>query len=638
MLEVEHDARHCVGREVTLHLDGSDECLTLGSKRICKRIVFVSTDVADIQLSMSACKPQLTSVRMVAMTKRFALSRMRQRLTFHAGGDVSDVVSPHALYREYRQHLQQQEQLDTYTPKSSRLMSSEESKPLAGSVYLYTAGRIKASFDPSLLAAVDRAVRLGASIEWIDKVADASALPYSESVVSSEPTSNECCTHGFVMPVATGVQYRVDVIEALLRGAEDSIQLIYADHDHVDQSGNYRQPELKPEWNPELLLNTNYIGHPYLMRAAWITQQLPPLSEAHLLESALVQAALTLSADEVVRLPQVLASLPMKNATSAEAFPKRDGLQWSDVVKQQLSSLEPQVHVEQGLLPQSARIFWPLPAEHPTVDIIIPTRDNCAVLRNCVESVLTRTDYSRYHIHLMDNDSCESDTLSYYALLAEEQRVSVIAYPGEFNFSAINNAAVKQTQASIIVLLNNDTQVINRNWLDELVRQAVRPRVGCVGAKLYYSNGMIQHGGVITGITGIAGHAHRYQSRDADGYCGRLKQSQNFSAVTAACLAVRRETFEQVGGLDEQDLGVAWNDVDFCLKVQAAGFSNIWTPYAELFHHEGFSRGADDNKQKVLRARREFLVMQNRWQLDQRIDPAYHPDLTRDREDFSLAA
>ena len=211
-------------------------------------------------------------------------------------------------------------------------------------------------------------------------------------------------------------------------------------------------------------------------------------------------------------------------------------------------------------------------------------------------------------------------------------------HPGVFNYSAINNAAVKKTHGDIILLLNNDTEVINEDWLDEMVRQAIRPGTGCVGAKLYYSNGMIQHGGVITGITGVAGHAHRFQSGDSDGYCGRLKLSQNFSAVTAACLAVRRETYKQVGGLDELELGVAWNDVDFCLRVKRAGFNNLWTPYAELFHHEGLSRGADDTKDKVARARSEYAVMQRRWHLDQCVDPAYHPDLTRDHEDFSLAA
>jgi GT2 family glycosyltransferase len=271
------------------------------------------------------------------------------------------------------------------------------------------------------------------------------------------------------------------------------------------------------------------------------------------------------------------------------------------------------------------------------VDIIVPTRDQPAVLRTCIESVLEKSDYPNFRLHIVDNESVEQATIDYFSSIVSNARVSVTQHAGSFNYSAINNAVVQQVQGEVIVLLNNDTEVINSGWLTELVRQALRSEVGCVGAKLYYTNGVIQHGGVITGITGIAGHAHRFLAGDADGYCGRLKQSQNFSAVTAACLAVRRETWLQVGGLDEADLGVAWNDVDFCLRVKKAGYRNVWTPYAELYHHEGLSRGADNTRNKVQRAHSEFDVMQSRWQLDGMVDSAYHPALTRDQENFTLA-
>ena len=217
----------------------------------------------------------------------------------------------------------------------------------------------------------------------------------------------------------------------------------------------------------------------------------------------------------------------------------------------------------------------------------------------------------------MTTTVCEDETERYYQSLENDERVRLIRYKQPFNYSAINNFAVGCTDAPILVLLNNDTEVISASWLDELVRQALRPDVGCVGAKLYYSNGRIQHAGVVVGITGVAGHAFRYERGDEDGYCGRLQASQNYTAVTAACLAVRRETYLQVGGFDQDNLSVAWNDVDFCMKVQASGLRNVWTPYAELFHHEGLSRGSDDTPAKIQRVNAERRVMMERWALSE---------------------
>ena len=205
-----------------------------------------------------------------------------------------------------------------------------------------------------------------------------------------------------------------------------------------------------------------------------------------------------------------------------------------------------------------------------------------------------------------------------------------------FNYSAINNFGVRHAKGEIIGLVNNDIEPINGSWLAEMVRQVLRPEIGCVGAKLYYPNGTLQHGGVILGLGGVAGHAHRFFPRQSDGYCGRLKLAQNLTAVTAACLLLRKNVFNEVRGLNEPRLAVAYNDVDLCLKVHQAGYRNLWTPYAELYHHESISRGADNTPKKRARWLKEMAYMRRTWAHLLDNDPAYNPNLTLVYEDFSL--
>jgi len=227
--------------------------------------------------------------------------------------------------------------------------------------------------------------------------------------------------------------------------------------------------------------------------------------------------------------------------------------------------------------------------------------------------------------------------LAWFDDIRKDSRVRVLRYGHPFNFSAINNFGVRQARGEIIGLVNNDIEVISEDWLTEMVSHACRPEIGCVGAKLYYDNDTIQHAGVIVGLGGVAGHSHKYFPKEAPGYFYRLQLIQNLSAVTAACLLVRKEIFEAVGGLNENDLKVAFNDVDFCLKVQAAGYRNLWTPYAELYHHESISRGAEDTPAKQARFASEIAYMKRTWPEQLQSDPAYSVNLTKDREDFSLA-
>jgi len=214
--------------------------------------------------------------------------------------------------------------------------------------------------------------------------------------------------------------------------------------------------------------------------------------------------------------------------------------------------------------------------------------------------------------------------------------VRVLRYDQPFNYSAINNFAARQARGSFLALINNDVEVISPDWLSEMVSHALRADIGCVGAKLYYPNDTIQHAGVVCGIGGVAGHSHKYRPREDDGYFSRLRIVHNTSAVTAAALLLRREVFEQVGGLDETGLRVAFNDVDLCLKVMQAGYRNLFTPFAELYHHESVSRGSDETPEKRERFKRECAVMQARWPEVLARDPYYNPNLTLQREDYSL--
>jgi GT2 family glycosyltransferase len=216
--------------------------------------------------------------------------------------------------------------------------------------------------------------------------------------------------------------------------------------------------------------------------------------------------------------------------------------------------------------------------------------------------------------------------------------VCVFGDDGPFNFSRLNNRAVAQAKGEIVVLLNNDTEVISPGWLDEMVSHAVRPGVGAVGGRLWYSDRTLQHGGVILGMGGVAGHAHHRLSRHASGYFNRSRVIQSFSAVTAACLAIRKTIYLEIGGLNEKDLAIAFNDVDFCLRLRAAGYRNVWTPYAELCHHESVSRGQEDTPEKQARFNREAAYMRKRWGqlLDQ--DPAYNPNLALDDPGFVMAS
>ena len=418
-------------------------------------------------------------------------------------------------------------------------------------------------------------------------------------------------------------------------------QIIYSDEDKLDESGQRCDPYFKPDFSPDLLLAQNYFGHFCVFRRSLVCRAgafragFEGSQDYDLILRCLTQLTDT---NGVLHLPHVLYHW-RKTAGSTALSPDEKSYAYDAAqraLQQHLDSQKPGARVE-IVAPGLYRQHWPL-ADSPKVSIVVPTRDGLDVLKPCIDSIVQRTQYTNYEIVVVDNQSCLPETAAYLDELQEslQGRLRVLAYDQPFNYSAINNYAAAHASGDVLALLNNDIEVLNADWLSEMVAQATRPGVGCVGAKLYYPDGTLQHGGVILGIGGVAGHAHQFAARDAVGYFNRLRVVHNVSAVTGAALVVKKGIYLQVGGMDEANLPVAFNDVDFCLRVRQAGYRNVWTPYAELVHHESKTRGADNTPDKQSRFERECRFMQEKWAAMLQHDPYYNPNLSLQREDYSL--
>jgi GT2 family glycosyltransferase len=273
----------------------------------------------------------------------------------------------------------------------------------------------------------------------------------------------------------------------------------------------------------------------------------------------------------------------------------------------------------------------------PLISIIIPFKDKPELLDICVNSILDRSTYQNYEIIGISNNSDESATYDMMRILEEKDaRVCFYEYNEPFNYSAINNHAVQHyAKGDHIVLLNNDIEIISPDWIEAMLEFSQRADVGAVGAKLYYPDDTIQHAGVILGIWGLAGHSHKHYKKESSGYFNRLNIIQNLSAVTAACLMVKKNIYDDMKGLNEEKLKVAFNDVDFCLRIREKGYLNVYTPYCEAYHHESISRGADDRSEKIERARSEIEYMKNRYnEFLKNGDPYYNKNLSLHNEDF----
>ena len=401
-----------------------------------------------------------------------------------------------------------------------------------------------------------------------------------------------------------------------------SPSILYGDEDELDDRGRRTRPWFKPRWNEEMFLAQDYLSSAVaietdLARSVASEQSVDDIPGLVLRATAAAEGA-------IVHVPHIVCHVA--NERSSSRGSRRD-----EALSQHLQPLG--ATCAPGPF-QTTKVEWPLPSKLPLVSIIVPTKDRIELLRPCLESVLDRTDYGNFEILIVDNGSVEAQTADFLVEISADPKVRVLNYPGRYNFSAINNHAAAQAHGSFLCLLNNDTEVVERAWLTELMRYAVRPEIGAVGPKLLYEDGSIQHAGVIIGIGNAAGHAHRFLPANSPGYFNMPHIAQFVSAVTAACLVVEKGKFEAVDGLDEESLAVAFNDVDLCLKLQSAGWRNVYVPHAVLLHHESKSRGSDAAPDQIDRYRSELQVLQERWRTKTFLDPLHNPNLDRYSETF----
>ncbi|NDV91679.1 glycosyltransferase [Alteromonas sp. 345S023] len=402
--------------------------------------------------------------------------------------------------------------------------------------------------------------------------------------------------------------------------------LVYCDTDKQSKADRPSEPNFFPAWNPDLHFSSAYVSTGVLMSPALLAQLNTSIcNKLTTIAQLVARFWLNGITNTIGHVPFTLVHAH-KNKAKEKAY-------LSGVAHEIKVGGRASVSVNNEL--RINQVSW-LSKEQPLVSLIIPTKDAWELVKACIESIQQKTTYTNYEILLIDNGSTDETSLAYFSQLATQPKVRVLPYPGPFNYSAINNYGVKHANGSIIGLVNNDIEVISPNWLTDMVAHAQREDIGCVGAKLLYSDGRIQHAGVVLGYGGGAGHAHKYFPRYHPGYLKRLVATQNYSAVTAACLLVKRSHFDAVGGLDEVNLTVAFNDVDFCLRVRELGVRNLYCAEAELYHHESVSRGLDISPEKAARFNKELRYLKNSWQSIIDADPAYNPNLTRKRENFSL--
>lgn len=410
-------------------------------------------------------------------------------------------------------------------------------------------------------------------------------------------------------------------------------RMIYSDADKISERGIRYDPWFKCDLNDELLLAQNTIGQLTVYQRDLINQ-LQGFSAG--LEGAqdydlALRALERIDASHVIHIPRILYHQRTRvGQTAAAIVAARQAVAAHLARTGKGGAVEPAPEA-----PQYNRVRYPLPSVLPSVSIVIPTRDKADLLDMFLDSLLLKTTYDNYEIIIVDNGSVEQATQALFARLPKD-RVSVIRDDAPFNYSRLNNLAVAQAKGDVICLMNNDIEILTPNWVEEMLSFACQPGIGCVGARLWFPDGRLQHAGVITGLGGVAGHPNKYFPRGYTGYFGRAVLAQSLSAVTAACLMVRREVWEAVCGFDES-LAVAFNDVDFCLRAKAAGCRNVWTPYAEMNHHESASRGNEISPEKQARYLKEIERMKSRWDDILANDPAYNPNLTLQHDDFSLA-
>lgn len=431
---------------------------------------------------------------------------------------------------------------------------------------------------------------------------------------------------------------------ALQRNGTKDTLFVYFDHDEINEHGQFDCPHLKPDFNHDLLLSYPYIGRAVLVRTAWLAHCLStaeaPQASLPLAYWLALRALTEGGAPAFLHLPAIVAHMaaaePAVFASTTECWQQLAG-----ILAAHLATAAPGAQIVEGPGPGTFKVVYPL-EQTPLVTIVIPTRDQVALLSRCIVSIFQSTNYPSYEIIVVDNDSQTVEAKEFLAGLnqIESGQVRVLRAPGKFNFSRMNNLAAKEARGDFLLLLNNDTAVSQPDWLSHLVRNALRENVGVVGARLLYPDETLQHVGVILGLRGPADHPCIGIPADGAGYLYRAQVQQDFSAVTAACLLVSKSLYLELGGLDETSFAVSYNDVDFCLRVRQTGRRVVWTPLATLLHEGSASQknnveGTSENN-KLARFASERAAMYARWPEQIANDPAFNPNLSLRKLGYEL--
>ena len=418
-----------------------------------------------------------------------------------------------------------------------------------------------------------------------------------------------------------------------------------ADFIYTDESAFHKnvrdafQPHYKPDFSPDTLRSYNYISHLSVFKKSLLKKAgggfRPEYDGSQDYDMML---RLTEAAGKIVHIPHILYYRRSHDHSAvSNLFAK---LHTIEAAKKALSAHIERVglrgRIEDSRIPSTYHIQYEIKG-NPKISIIIPNKDHIEDLSKCISSIRDYSTWQNWEIIIVENNSTEEGTFKYYnEICDEENRISVVRWEKGFNYSAICNFGAQRATGQYLLMLNNDTEVITPDWMEQMLMFAQREDVGAVGAMLYYPDDTIQHAGVILGVGGIAGHSHRYFNRNDCGYAFRLSIAQNLTAVTAACMLIRKDIFDQTEGFDE-GFAVALNDVDLCMKIRAARYLIVWTPYAELYHYESKSRGCDDTAEKIKIFEEERKRFGIKWEKELKAgDPYYNPNLTLDQEDFSI--
>ena len=429
--------------------------------------------------------------------------------------------------------------------------------------------------------------------------------------------------------------------EMLERALSTGADMVYSDEDKVSlDRKHYYEPHFKSDYNPDLLRSNNYICHFLMVKRELLSKVGGFRQEYDGAQDYDFILRCTEAAERVEHLPRILYHWRMHPSSTAEnpdskTYAFEAGRR---SIEAHLQRVGIKGAVERTQRPGYYRVRYGLQGEtlqKPRISIIIPNKDETETLRTCINSILTRTTWPEYEIIIVENNSTTQEIWDYYKELEAVPRIKVVTWPDAFNYSAINNFGVSHSSGQYVVLLNNDTEIISPDWLEEMVGICSRPEVGIVGAKLFYPDETIQHAGVVMKLAGCCGHVFYGAEKEDPGSYARATIIQNFSAVTAACLMCRRQVWDQMGGLSTQ-FQVAYNDVDFCLRVREAGYLVTFTPYAQAYHYESKTRGYEEGSEKQARFLREQNLLKERFPAyQQQGDPYYNPNLTLIAPDFT---